>query len=81
MIEGLNFYINSHCECHRKCGENSVENIHTDDKVNITGTKLSCSENFLYVHVTRRNLMAASITHNTATCFESSSQEVINYDM
>ena len=76
MIEGLNFQTNSHCECHKKCGENSVENIHTDDKVNITGTKLSCSEN-----VTRRNLMAASITHTTATCFESSSQEVINYDM
>ena len=58
-----------------------MENIHTDDKVNITENKLSCSENFLYVHVTRRNLMAASITHTTATCFESSSQEVINYDM
>ena len=58
-----------------------MENIHTDDKVNITGTKLSCSGNFLYVHVTRRNLMAASITHTTATCFESSSQEVINYDV
>ena len=58
-----------------------MENIQTDDKVNITGTKLSYSENFLYVHVTRRNLMAASITHTTATFFESSSQEVINYDM
>ena len=80
MIESLNFQTNSHCECNKKCGENSVENIHTDDKVNITGNKLSCSENFLYVHVTRRNLMAASITHTTATCFESSSQ-VINYDM
>ena len=74
MIEGLNFQTNSHCECHKKCGENSVENIHTDDKVNITGTKLSCSENV------RRNFMAASITHTTTTCFESSSQ-VINYDM